>query len=57
MRGAHAADSSALCPLLTEAVRPGDLLLVKGSLGSRMRVIIDALLDLNQPPAQAANGF
>lgn len=57
MRGAHAADSSALCPLVTGAVRPGDVLLVKGSLGSRMRTIIEVLQGLDQPPAQAANGF
>jgi len=42
-RGAHAEDSVALAPILAGAVREGDAVLVKGSLGSRMRVIVDAL--------------
>jgi UDP-N-acetylmuramoyl-tripeptide--D-alanyl-D-alanine ligase len=42
-RGAHAEDSAALAPMLAGAVRAGDAVLVKGSLGSRMRVIVDAL--------------
>jgi UDP-N-acetylmuramoyl-tripeptide--D-alanyl-D-alanine ligase len=41
--GAYAADSDALAPLLLRDVRPGDAVLVKGSLGSRMRVIVAAL--------------
>jgi UDP-N-acetylmuramoyl-tripeptide--D-alanyl-D-alanine ligase len=28
---------------VADAVRPGDAVLVKGSLGSRMRLIVDAL--------------
>ena len=42
-RGAYAEDSAALAPKLTAAVRPGDTVLVKGSLGSRMAVIVEAL--------------
>jgi UDP-N-acetylmuramoyl-tripeptide--D-alanyl-D-alanine ligase len=42
-RGAHAADSAALIPHVLTAVAPGDAILVKGSLGSRMRRIVDAL--------------
>ncbi|HEX3350213.1 MAG TPA: UDP-N-acetylmuramoyl-tripeptide--D-alanyl-D-alanine ligase [Acetobacteraceae bacterium] len=42
-RGAHAADSAALAPIVAEAVRPGDAVLVKGSLGSRMKLVVDAL--------------
>ena len=42
-RGAHAADSAALAPIVAEAVRPGDVILVKGSLGSRMAAIVRAL--------------
>jgi len=45
-RGAHAADSAALLPLVTRAVAPGDVVLVKGSLGSRMAPIVDALQSL-----------
>jgi UDP-N-acetylmuramoyl-tripeptide--D-alanyl-D-alanine ligase len=42
-RGAHAADSNALVPAIVAAVRPGDVVLVKGSLGSRMAPIVEAL--------------
>jgi len=42
-RGAHAADSAALAPIVAQAVREGDAVLVKGSLGSRMKVIVQAL--------------
>lgn len=41
---AHAETSSALVELVTEAVEPGDVVLVKGSLGSSMTHIVDALL-------------
>jgi UDP-N-acetylmuramoyl-tripeptide--D-alanyl-D-alanine ligase len=44
-QGAHAADSRALAALLPEMVREGDAVLVKGSLGSRMRLVVDALAD------------
>lgn len=43
MRGAHAADSAALAPLLAAALRPGDVVMVKGSAGSRMATIVDAV--------------
>jgi UDP-N-acetylmuramoyl-tripeptide--D-alanyl-D-alanine ligase len=43
IRGTHAVDSAALAPLLRDAVAPGDVVLVKGSLGSRMRLIVHAL--------------
>ncbi len=42
-RGTHAADSAALAPHVAAAVRAGDAVLVKGSLGSRMRAVVDAL--------------
>ncbi|HET6223307.1 MAG TPA: cyanophycin synthetase, partial [Dongiaceae bacterium] len=42
-RGAHAADSAAVIPAVLAAVRPGDVVLVKGSLGSRMAPVVDAL--------------
>jgi len=42
-RGAYAENSTALAPKLTAALKPGDTVLVKGSLGSRMTVIVEAL--------------
>jgi len=42
-RGAWAQTSAELAPQVMAALKPGDTVLVKGSLGSRMAVIIDAL--------------
>jgi UDP-N-acetylmuramoyl-tripeptide--D-alanyl-D-alanine ligase len=43
LRGAHAATSEELAPLVRDAVRPGDVVLVKGSLGIRMAAVVGAL--------------
>jgi UDP-N-acetylmuramoyl-tripeptide--D-alanyl-D-alanine ligase len=43
LRGAHAHDSEALLAFVRFSLRPGDLVLVKGSLGSRMGVIVRGL--------------
>jgi UDP-N-acetylmuramoyl-tripeptide--D-alanyl-D-alanine ligase len=42
-RGAHAQTSAEIAPQVVNALRAGDVVLVKGSLGSRMAVIVDAL--------------
>jgi UDP-N-acetylmuramoyl-tripeptide--D-alanyl-D-alanine ligase len=42
-RGAYAADSATLAPIVVRDVQEGDAILVKGSLGSRMRLIVQAL--------------
>jgi len=54
-RGAHAANSKALAPILAAALRPGDVLMVKGSHGSRMDLVIAALA-ARPAPALAAAG-
>ena len=56
MRGAHEATSEALAPLLTKAVRAGDVVTIKGSLASRMKTVVDALLAMGGNPRRAANG-
>ena len=57
IRGVHAADSQALIPAVVEAVKAGDVVLVKGSLGSRMAPIVEALRALEgQALPRAANG-
>jgi UDP-N-acetylmuramoyl-tripeptide--D-alanyl-D-alanine ligase len=55
-RGGHAKDAAGLVPLLTAAVTPGDVVAVKGSNGSRMAVVVEALSRLSQPMSKAANG-
>jgi UDP-N-acetylmuramoyl-tripeptide--D-alanyl-D-alanine ligase len=42
-RGAYAENSSALAPSLLKALRPGDTVLVKGSNGAKMSLIVEAL--------------
>jgi UDP-N-acetylmuramoyl-tripeptide--D-alanyl-D-alanine ligase len=61
MRGEHRARSSEMALLLATALRPGDVVTVKGSLGSRMAEIVKPLLAGSQsatppggaPPRQA----
>ena len=43
LRGGHANDSASLAPIVTDAVRAGDVVMVKGSLGSRMAMVVEAL--------------
>jgi UDP-N-acetylmuramoyl-tripeptide--D-alanyl-D-alanine ligase len=65
IRGHHAEDAAALAPVVATRIETGDAILVKGSLGSRMRAIVaalDALTDTaaapsnGVPPAASANG-
>lgn len=57
MRGGHAETAEALIPLATAAVRAGDVVMVKGSAGSRTNLIVRALLAPGENrPARAANG-
>lgn len=52
LRAGHAIDAAALLPVLLAALKPDDLLLVKGSHGSHMYTIAEALL----APASANGG-
>ena len=54
--GGYAESSAALEPLVLAAVQPGDAIMVKGSLGSRMAPIVAALASRyrREPPPAAA---
>ena len=43
LRAAHADDAASLAPIVADALRPGDAVLVKGSLGSRMKLVVLAI--------------
>ncbi len=45
LRGGHAETASDLAETVVRAVAPGDVVMVKGSLGSRMGVVVSALRD------------
>jgi UDP-N-acetylmuramoyl-tripeptide--D-alanyl-D-alanine ligase len=50
MRRTHSPDSASLAPVLAHSIAAGDVILVKGSLGSRMKLVVNAL----EPNAKAA---
>jgi UDP-N-acetylmuramoyl-tripeptide--D-alanyl-D-alanine ligase len=54
LRGGHAADADALAPLAAAAVRPGDVVMVKGSLGSRVAIVVAALESREADPGACA---
>ena len=57
LRGGWAEDAKALGPQIAEAMRGGDVVMVKGSAGSRMGVVVDALSALGDAadPATISN--
>jgi UDP-N-acetylmuramoyl-tripeptide--D-alanyl-D-alanine ligase len=61
MRGGHAADARRLAPMVTAAAGPGDVICVKGSAASNTKLIVEALLALDEaiesvPPQRVVNG-
>jgi UDP-N-acetylmuramoyl-tripeptide--D-alanyl-D-alanine ligase len=48
MQGAYAPTSIELIPFVTKAIRPGDVVSVKGSLSTRMKPIVEALLEMQK---------
>ena len=49
-------ENPALTPIVAAAVRPGDLVAVKGSNGSRMSIVVEAVVGLGPITLNAANG-
>ena len=43
-RGVHRPDSAALAGDLPAVLRAGDVVAVKGSLGSKMKIVVDAIV-------------
>ena len=56
LRGAHAADSTALAPIVAAALARGDAILVKGSLGSGMKRVIEAIESAAHRPCNSTAG-
>ncbi len=50
IRGGHAMTTQKLSPLVTAALRPGDIVSVKGSLGSNTGLIVSDLLNIQHRP-------
>ncbi|KAA5604570.1 UDP-N-acetylmuramoyl-tripeptide--D-alanyl-D-alanine ligase [Roseospira marina] len=46
LRAGHASDALTLAPMVADALGPGDVVMVKGSLGSRMSAVVRAILAL-----------
>lgn len=52
IRGAYAQGSSDIASLLAADIRPGDVVMVKGSFGSRMATVVEALKARGLPQAE-----
>ncbi|MBF9043845.1 UDP-N-acetylmuramoyl-tripeptide--D-alanyl-D-alanine ligase [Rhodobacterales bacterium HKCCE4037] len=47
-RGQHTETAQEMCPIIARNLRPGDVVLVKGSKGSKVSLVVDALRKLGQ---------
>jgi UDP-N-acetylmuramoyl-tripeptide--D-alanyl-D-alanine ligase len=57
MRAGHKPNSDAMVETLVAAIRPGDTVLIKGSMGTRMAPLVEAVRALDKSAAKvAANG-
>jgi UDP-N-acetylmuramoyl-tripeptide--D-alanyl-D-alanine ligase len=56
LRGTHAPDSSRLAQRVVEALKAGDVVAVKGSLGSKMKVIVEAIVALGEVASVRGTG-
>jgi UDP-N-acetylmuramoyl-tripeptide--D-alanyl-D-alanine ligase len=54
MKGVHAYNSKKLAPIVKNAIRSGDVVSVKGSAGSKMGVVVQALLAIDKNLMSAA---
>jgi UDP-N-acetylmuramoyl-tripeptide--D-alanyl-D-alanine ligase len=57
MRGEHRATSAEMAEIIATALRPGDVVTVKGSLGSRMAVIVKRLLAISPLAGDTASSI
>ena len=48
IRGGHSKTVENLIPMISTSIEPGDIVMVKGSFGSRMYSVVDALLRQNK---------
>ncbi|WP_169568432.1 UDP-N-acetylmuramoylalanyl-D-glutamyl-2,6-diaminopimelate--D-alanyl-D-alanine ligase [Sneathiella limimaris] len=56
VQGGYAASSSELAETVRSEVRAGDIVLVKGSLGTKMKLILDALIALSDDQSTLVGG-
>ena len=56
MRGGHASNTELLLPMVIEALSSGDVIVVKGSAGSKTGIIVEALLGLDAHSKRTVNG-
>ncbi|HIJ63852.1 MAG TPA: UDP-N-acetylmuramoylalanyl-D-glutamyl-2,6-diaminopimelate--D-alanyl-D-alanine ligase [Rhodospirillaceae bacterium] len=55
-RGGHAGDAGEAAAMVRDAVRAGDVVMIKGSAGSRMGQVVSSLEQAAMPPKPAING-